>query len=79
MIRDLKDNSLQADESKPIAKVAEKPEVYNIKSAKDLAKVIGKLEKKMFEHAKNLEFEEAAELRNEIEAIKSSQFVGPDT
>lgn len=33
-------------------------------------KLIAQLEKKMFEHAKNLEFEEAANTRDEITKLK---------
>ena len=47
-------------------------------SAEELADYIQELEKQMFEHAKRLEFERAAELRDEIEALRSSllEFTG---
>ena len=40
-------------------------------SAEELAKHIQELEKEMFDCAKRLEFERAAELRDEIEALRS--------
>ncbi len=43
---------------------------YNIVEAKSRKKIIKELEKEMLEHAKNLEFEEAAVLRDEIERLK---------
>ncbi len=39
-----------------------------------LARLLKKLEKQMYEHAKNLEFEQAALLRDRIEAIRERQF-----
>ncbi|GAB6071911.1 excinuclease ABC subunit UvrB [Venenivibrio stagnispumantis] len=42
----------------------------DIKTPEDLTKQIEKLEKQMWEHAKNWEFEKAAELRDKIENLK---------
>jgi excinuclease ABC subunit B len=44
---------------------------YNLLVASDRKKYIKDLEKQMFEHAKNLAFEQAAILRDEIDAIKN--------
>ena len=44
---------------------------YNLLKAADRKKYIKDLEKEMFEHAKNLEFEQAALIRDEIESIKA--------
>ena len=63
-------------DSKPQFKVAEDHPEYNIDNPKQLGKLIAKLEKQMFNHAHNMEFEEAAKLRDEIERIKNSQFIG---
>ncbi|MDD3791419.1 MAG: UvrB/UvrC motif-containing protein, partial [Sphaerochaetaceae bacterium] len=46
---------------------------YNLLIAADRKKYIKELEKEMFERAKNLEFEQAAILRDEIESIKNMQ------
>lgn len=43
---------------------------YNLLQASDRKKYIRDLEKEMLEHAKNLEFEQAAMLRDEIEAVR---------
>ncbi len=52
------------------AKVAEDLVRYGRMSPEQLAKEIGKLEQEMFEHAHNLEFEEAARLRDRIHHIQ---------
>ena len=54
--------------------VAEEAAEYESMSATRLGKVIARFEKQMFEHAKNLEFEEAAALRDKIDAIKDRRF-----
>jgi excinuclease ABC subunit B len=55
-------------------KVAEQAADYRSRitamSPKELAQEIKRLEEKMFQAAKNLEFEEAARLRDEIAALK---------
>jgi excinuclease ABC subunit B len=50
--------------------LAEKKIPYAILPPDELAKRIHLLEKKMFEHAKNMEFEQAARLRDEMLALK---------
>ncbi len=55
--------------------VAEEAGKYDIKSPKQLAKLLSKLEDKMFDHARNLEFEEAGQLRDEIERLKEQSFI----
>ncbi len=52
-------------------KVADIAKDYKVKDTQDMATTIEKLEKQMFEHAKNLEFEEAASIRDTIEELKS--------
>ena len=42
---------------------------------KALGKLIGKLEKQMLEHARNLEFEQAAEFRDKIRAIREARLL----
>ncbi|MEJ2090292.1 MAG: helicase-related protein, partial [Gammaproteobacteria bacterium] len=44
---------------------------------KALGKLIGRLEEQMLEHARNLEFEEAARLRDEIQTIREERLVNP--
>jgi excinuclease ABC subunit B len=45
-------------------------------SASELAKKLAALEEQMYEHARNLEFEEAAHLRDQLTELKDRQFVG---
>ena len=53
-------------------RVAEPSAEYAAMSPEEAAKRIKVLENQMYEHASNLEFEEAAKVRDEIEAIKAS-------
>ncbi|MDF2179325.1 excinuclease ABC subunit UvrB [Aliiglaciecola sp. CAU 1673] len=53
-----------------LRKVAEGKKAYSALSAEKLLQEIGRLEGKMFELARNLEFEQAAALRDEIEAMR---------
>jgi len=57
------------------AKVAEEAAQYAALSPQQLAKKIQDLEKRMYTHAENLEFEEAAKLRDEINQIKQQVLV----
>ena len=42
------------------------------------AREIKKLEKAMYEHARNLEFEQAAEVRDRLESLRAAVFGGND-
>ncbi len=44
-------------------------------SAKDASRQLKKLEKQMYDHARNLEFEQAAQIRDQIEQLRNSVFV----
>ncbi|MDZ4187964.1 MAG: excinuclease ABC subunit UvrB [Hydrogenophaga sp.] len=46
-------------------------------SEKDIAKEIKRLEKLMLEHARNLEFEQAARVRDQLAVLKEQAFGGP--
>ena len=59
-----------AEESSPTAPDRVKEVVSNYQSVDDLDKVIQKLEKEMQAAARELEFERAADLRDEIKALK---------
>jgi excinuclease ABC subunit B len=56
----------------PRAKVAEDSKDYSALSQEALSSEIKKLENKMFEHAHNLEFEEAAQLRDLIHSLREN-------
>jgi len=51
-------------------KVAEEKAMYQAMTPKQFSKALEKLEKQMYEHSNNLEFEEAANTRDEIERVK---------
>jgi excinuclease ABC subunit B len=53
---------------------AEEAAEYELLSPEALARTLNKLEKQMYMHARNLEFEQAAVLRNKIQAIKARNF-----
>ncbi|HDZ9154597.1 TPA: excinuclease ABC subunit UvrB [Vibrio cholerae] len=58
----------------PLAKVAEESAAYQVLTPQQLEKEIGKLEAAMYQHAQNLEFELAAQKRDEIHQLRQ-QFI----
>ncbi|HAS8378164.1 TPA: excinuclease ABC subunit UvrB [Vibrio vulnificus] len=58
----------------PLSKVAEPSLSYNVLTPQQLEKEITKLEAQMYKHAQNLEFELAAQKRDEIEKLRQ-QFI----
>ncbi len=63
----------------PKRKAADKKGVYEVLSPEQLMKKAAKLEKKMLKHARDLEFEDAARLRDEIQEIRARAFGLPDS
>jgi excinuclease ABC subunit B len=55
-------------------KLGDQKGVYEVMSPEQLLKRATKLEKKMLKHARDLEFEEAAKLRDEIHEIRAQAF-----
>ncbi|MDJ0880825.1 MAG: excinuclease ABC subunit UvrB [Gammaproteobacteria bacterium] len=74
-ITDVMDMGVVRSRSKGQLKVAEPVAEYHGLSPRELGKKINQLEDKMYEHAKNLEFEEAAKLRDQIETIKNNHYI----
>ena len=58
----------------PQRKAADRKGVYEVLSAEQLLKKAATLEKRMLKHARDLEFEEAAKLRDEIHEIRARAF-----
>ena len=56
-------------------KVAEQQASYKALSAKDKEKKLAQLEEQMYKHAKNLEFEEAARIRDEIKQLQAEMLI----
>src|SRR6266513_4342087 len=67
---DLIDGVYDASETK----LAQEEARYEAMSEKQIAREIRALEKKMLEHAKNLEFEEAAKARDQLGELKKRVF-----
>ncbi|MBN4063174.1 excinuclease ABC subunit UvrB [Cardiobacterium sp. AH-315-I02] len=53
-----------------LQKVAEEKAIYQAMTPKQLTKTLEQLEKQMYQHSRNLEFEEAAKVRDDIERIR---------
>ncbi|MDH5613262.1 MAG: excinuclease ABC subunit UvrB [Gammaproteobacteria bacterium] len=64
------DNKHLTKQGRDSLKVAEERAHYATLSPKKLSDEIEKLEKDMYEHARNLEFEEAAAIRDRLEEVK---------
>jgi excinuclease ABC subunit B len=60
---------------KAVAKVAEAGADYTVMTPKQLAKTLKQLEESMYQHAKNLEFEQAAKIRDEIKRLQAQMLV----
>ncbi|KII78620.1 excinuclease ABC subunit UvrB [Vibrio renipiscarius] len=58
----------------PLSKVAESSQSYQVMTPQQLEKEISRLEAQMYQHAQNLEFELAAEKRDDIEKLRA-QFI----
>jgi excinuclease ABC subunit B len=57
------------------AKVAEPAGNYKAMTPKQAAKALKQLEEKMYQHAKNLEFEDAARIRDQIKLLQAEMVV----
>jgi len=78
-IRDNFDDSRddEKNERQYIAKVAEEQARYAAMTPKQLAKRLQQMEQAMYKHAQNLEFEEASQLRDEMQHIRNVA-LGPE-
>jgi excinuclease ABC subunit B len=73
-IKDIIDGVYDADTATRELKAAQESAKYEAMSEKALAKEIKRLEKAMQEHARNLEFEQAAAARDELFHLKKLAF-----
>jgi excinuclease ABC subunit B len=73
-IKDIIDGVYDSEEATRELKVAQQQARYDALSEKDLAKTIKRLEKAMQQHARNLEFEEAAAARDELFRLRRQAF-----
>ncbi|MEN9866379.1 MAG: Excinuclease subunit, partial [Pseudomonadota bacterium] len=73
-IRELIDGVYNPQEAQQVRQVAQERAPYEVLTEKQLGKEVKRLEKQMLEHAKNLEFEKAAQLRDQLRNLKLQVF-----
>jgi excinuclease ABC subunit B len=73
-VRELIDGVFDPSASKGGARAEGEVVSYETMSEKQLAREIKRLEKQMFEHAKNLEFEKAAKVRDQLAVLRTKAF-----
>ncbi|MCA3232894.1 MAG: excinuclease ABC subunit UvrB [Cupriavidus sp.] len=73
-IKDIIDGVYDADEVKAELSAAAERAKYEDMSEKQVAKEIKRLEKQMLDHAKNLEFEKAAQVRDQLAKLRAQVF-----
>jgi excinuclease ABC subunit B len=73
-IKDIIDGVYNMEEAEKALKVAQDEAHYKTLGEKEITKEIKRLEKEMLAAAKNLEFERAAELRDQLHALKKLMF-----
>ncbi len=76
-IKDIIDGVYQIDDERSQLKAAQTQEKYLAMSAKDISKEVTRLEKEMLKAAKNLEFEKATELRDQLKKLRESVLLSP--
>ena len=76
-IRDIIDSEYDLDDQRKTLKAAQTEAAYLAMSEKEVAKEIKRLEKEMLQSAKNLEFEKAAQLRDQLKKLRESVFLSP--
>ena len=78
-IREMIDGVYKIDEAREELMAAQEQARYEAMSEKKVAKEIKRLEKLMIDHAKNLEFEQAAQVRDQLHLLKEQLFGAPGT
>ncbi len=76
-VREMIDGVYDATQSRIELRAAEEQSKYEALGEKGLAREIRRLEKAMLQHAQNLEFEKAAQVRDQLAALKQ-RFFGSD-
>jgi excinuclease ABC subunit B len=73
-VKELIDGVFDAAQSRQELKAAQAQAQYDTMSEKNIAREIKRLEKQMMEHARNLEFEKAAQARDQLAGLKRQVF-----
>ena len=76
-VRELIDGVYDVQQARQELQAAQRQTQYETMTEKGIAREIRRLERQMFEHAKNLEFEKAAQARDQLAALKE-RFFGSD-
>ncbi len=74
-IKDIIEGVYDHDEARTQLKAAQARERYDTMDEKALAQEVKRLEKEMLDAARNLEFERAAQLRDQLKALKNKLFL----
>ena len=78
-IREMIDGVYSPQEARENLQVAQEAAKFESMSEKQVSKEIKRLEKLMVDHAKNLEFEKAAQVRDQLHILKQQLFGAPGT
>ena len=78
-IREMIDGVYSPQEARETLQVAQEAAKFESMSEKQVSKEIKRLEKLMVDHAKNLEFEKAAQVRDQLHVLKQQLFGAPGT
>ncbi|MFA7400533.1 MAG: excinuclease ABC subunit UvrB [Sideroxydans sp.] len=76
-IKDIIDGAYDVDAERKSLKAAQTEAKYLSMSQKEVSKEITRIEKEMLQAAKNLEFEKAAQLRDQLKKLRESVFISP--
>jgi excinuclease ABC subunit B len=76
-IKDIIDSEYDVDDERKTLKAAQNQAKYLAMSEKEIAKEITRIEKEMLQAAKNLEFEKAAQIRDQLKKLRESVFISP--
>ncbi|MFZ3017710.1 MAG: excinuclease ABC subunit UvrB [Gallionella sp.] len=76
-IKDIIEGMYEPDAARTQLKAAQAQAKYLAMSEKEVSKEITRLEKEMLAAAKNLEFERAAEMRDQLKKLKEAVFISP--
>ncbi|GJI90005.1 MULTISPECIES: excinuclease ABC subunit UvrB [Duganella] len=77
IIKDMIDGVYSPQDAREVLQVAQETAKYESMSEKQISKEIKRLEKTMLDHAKNLEFEKAAQVRDQLHQLKQQLFGAP--
>ncbi|OFA04935.1 excinuclease ABC subunit UvrB [Duganella sp. HH101] len=77
VIKDMIDGVYSPQDAREELQVAQETAKYESMSEKQISKEIKRLEKAMLDHAKNLEFEKAAQVRDQLHHLKQQLFGAP--